>query len=295
MSDKDRKPTPDDIPQQGQKPPGDEQAMEPRPSFEQPERVGSRRLEGRRAFVTGADSGIGRSVAVLFAREGADVAVAYLAEDSDAEETRRAVEAEGRRCVLLRGDLGDPKHAREAVARAAEELGGLDIVVSNAAEQHPQPSLDKISDEQMERTFRTNVFAMFYVVRAALPHLERSAEEGRDPSVVCTTSVTTYKGSGGLIDYASTKGAIVGFVRSLSQNLAPRIRVNAVAPGPIWTPLIPSTFPPEEVDSFGKSTPMKRPGQPEEVAPSFVFLASSDASYMTGQTLHPNGGHVVNG
>jgi NAD(P)-dependent dehydrogenase (short-subunit alcohol dehydrogenase family) len=214
----------------------------------------------------------------------------YLNEHEDARETARLVEAEGRRCLLIDGDVGDENFCREAVERAVGELGRLDVLVNNAAEQHPQESIEKISAEQLERTFRTNIFAMFYLVKAALKHLKAGA------SIINTTSVTAYKGNPDLLDYSSTKGAIVAFTRSLSQSLVERgIRVNGVAPGPIWTPLIPSTFPPEKVESFGANVPMKRPGQPEEVAPAYVFLASDDASYMAGQILHPNGGEVVNG
>jgi NAD(P)-dependent dehydrogenase (short-subunit alcohol dehydrogenase family) len=214
----------------------------------------------------------------------------YLNEHEDAKETARLVEAEGRRCLLVAGDIGDENFCREAVERAVAELGRLDVLVNNAAEQHPQESIEGISAEQLERTFRTNIFAMFYLVKAALKHLQPGS------AIINTTSVTAYKGSPELLDYSSTKGAIVAFTRSLSQSLVERgIRVNAVAPGPIWTPLIPATFPPEKVESFGANVPMKRPGQPEEVAPAYVFLASDDASYMAGQILHVNGGEVVNG
>jgi NAD(P)-dependent dehydrogenase (short-subunit alcohol dehydrogenase family) len=214
----------------------------------------------------------------------------YLNEHEDARETARLVEREGRRCLLIDGDVGDENFCREAVERTVSELGRLDVLVNNAAEQHPQDSIEKISAEQLERTFRTNIYAMFYLVKAALKHLKAGA------SIINTTSVTAYKGSPELLDYSSTKGAIVAFTRSLSQSLVERgIRVNGVAPGPIWTPLIPSTFPPEKVETFGADVPMKRPGQPEEVAPAYVFLASDDASYMAGQILHPNGGEVVNG
>jgi NAD(P)-dependent dehydrogenase (short-subunit alcohol dehydrogenase family) len=251
---------------------------------------GSDKLKGKVAIVTGGDSGIGRAVVLAFAREGADVAVLYLDEHQDAEETRRRVEEKGRRCLLIAGDVGDEEHCREAVERTVSELGRLDVVVNNAAEQHEAQGLEEISGEQLERTFRTNLFAQFFLTKAALRHL------GEGSAIINTTSVTAYRGSGHLIDYASTKGAIVGFTRSLAQNLAERkIRVNAVAPGPIWTPLIPASFPPDKVESFGKDVPLGRPGQPDEVAPCYVFLASDDASYMTGQVLHPNGGEIVNG
>jgi NAD(P)-dependent dehydrogenase (short-subunit alcohol dehydrogenase family) len=239
--------------------------------------------------VTGGDRGIGRAVTVLFAREGADVAILFHRAREDADETRAMVEREGRRCLLLQGDVGDEAFCFEAVRRTVDAFGRLDVLVNNAAEQHPQESLEDISAEQLERTFRTNIFGYFFMAKAALPHLKEGA------AIVNTTSVTAYRGSAELIDYASTKGAITAFTRALSKSLAEKgIRVNAVAPGPIWTPLIPSTFDEEKVASFGESVPMKRAGQPAEVSPSFVFLASSDASYMTGQVLHPNGGEVVN-
>jgi NAD(P)-dependent dehydrogenase (short-subunit alcohol dehydrogenase family) len=242
------------------------------------------------ALITGGDSGIGRAVAIAFAREGADVAIAYLNEHKDAEETKRLVEKEGRRCVTIAGDVGGEEFCRDTVARTVESLGRLDVLVNNAAEQHPQESISKITADQLERTFRTNIFSFFYMTKAALPHLRKGS------AIINTTSVTAYKGNPQLLDYSSTKGAIVAFTRSLSMGLAEKgIRVNAVAPGPIWTPLIPSTFPEEKVETFGSDVPLKRVGQPEEVAPSYVFLASGDASYMTGQVLHPNGGTVVNG
>jgi NAD(P)-dependent dehydrogenase (short-subunit alcohol dehydrogenase family) len=229
-------------------------------------------------------------VAVAFAREGANVAILYLDEHQDAEETKHLVEKEGVRCVVVAGDVGKEAFCRDAVDRTVSEFGRLDILVNNAAEQHPQDGIENISAEQLERTFRTNIFACFYMTKAAIGHLQEGS------AIINTTSVTAYKGNPTLLDYSSTKGAIVAFTRSLSLSMAQRgIRVNAVAPGPIWTPLIPSTFPPEKVESFGSDVPLKRVGQPEEVAPSYVFLASDDASYMTGQILHPNGGTIVNG
>lgn len=270
--------------------PGHEREMVPEPITEDPDYKGADKLQGKVALITGGDSGIGRAVAIAFAKEGADVAIAYLDEHDDAADTRKRVEAQGRRCLTIAGDIGDPAFCDALVEQVVEELGGLDVLVNNAAEQHVRDSLLEISNEQLERTFRTNVFAMFYLCRAALPHLEAGA------SIVNTTSVTAYKGKPELIDYSSTKGAIVAFTRSLSQELAERnVRVNAVAPGPIWTPLIPATFPAEQVESFGDNKPLGRAGQPAEMAPSYVFLASRDSSYMTGQVLHPNGGTVVAG
>jgi NAD(P)-dependent dehydrogenase (short-subunit alcohol dehydrogenase family) len=277
-------------PQQQERRPGLEAEMRPRPRADDPGYRGSGKLHGKVALITGGDSGIGRAVAVAYAREGADVAISYLDEHADAEETKRLVEQEGRRCVMVAGDVGDEAFCFQAVQRTVDELGKLDILVNNAAEQHPQNSIEDITAEQLERTFRTNIFSMFFLTKAACKHLKAGS------SIINTTSVTAYKGSPQLLDYSSTKGAIVAFTRSLSQSLAEQgIRVNGVAPGPIWTPLIPSTFPTEKVEQFGADVPLKRAGQPEEIAPSFVFLASDDASYMLGQILHPNGGTVVNG
>jgi NAD(P)-dependent dehydrogenase (short-subunit alcohol dehydrogenase family) len=277
-------------PQQQDRRPGLESEMSPRPKSEDRKHHGTGKLQGKAAVITGGDSGIGRAVAIAFAREGADVTILYLDEHKDAEETKRLVEKEGARCETVSGDVGIAEFCRNSVKRTMQEFGRLDILVNNAAEQHPQESIENITPEQLERTFRTNIFSFFYMTQAALPYL------GEGAAIINTTSVTAYKGSGHLLDYSSTKGAIVSFTRSLSQALAQkRIRVNAVAPGPIWTPLIPSTFPPDKVETFGSDVPLKRAGQPEEVAPSYVFLASEDASYMTGQVLHPNGGTVING
>ena len=265
--------------------------MRPRPQSKAHDYHAADKLTGKVALITGGDSGIGRAVAIAFAKEGADIAVVYLNEHDDAKETKRLVEKEGRRCVLIAGDVGDEKFCKRAVERAVKELGGLNILVNNAAEQHVQKEgIEKITSRQLEKTFRTNIFSMFYMTRAALPHLRKG------DAIVNSTSVTAYRGSPHLIDYSATKGAIVAFTRSLSKSLAEReIRVNAVAPGPIWTPLIPSTFAEDHVESFGAKVPMNRAGQPDECAPAYVFLACDDASYVTGQVLHPNGGEVVNG
>ncbi|GAO40474.1 putative oxidoreductase [Sphingomonas changbaiensis NBRC 104936] len=268
--------------------PGHESQLEPKPEW-QPRYPGSGRLEGKVALVTGADSGIGRAVAALFAREGADVAVVYLCEHDDAKMTCDIVEKEGRRAIRIAGDIGDKDFAKQAVDRTVAELGHLDILVNNAGEQHADPDIEGITEEQLKRTFQTNIFAMFYMVQAARPHLQKGA------AIINTTSVTMYKGSKELLDYSATKGAITAFTRSLSQNLIKDgIRVNGVAPGPIWTPLNPSGgATPDKLKDFGKNTPIGRPGQPNEVAPSFLFLACEDGSYMSGQVLHPNGGEIV--
>jgi NAD(P)-dependent dehydrogenase (short-subunit alcohol dehydrogenase family) len=270
--------------------PGSEARLRPSPDY-RPRYPGSGRLAGKVAIVTGADSGIGRAIAVLFAREGARVAISYLCEDQDAHETLEAIEKEGSEGLLLPGDLGDPDHAAEVVAATVERWGRLDVLVNNAGEQHPDEDIRDITAQQLQRTFQTNIFAMFYLVQAARPHLKAGA------AIINCTSVTMYQGSKELLDYSSTKGAITAFTRSLSENLvADGIRVNAVAPGPIWTPLNPSGgASPEKLEHFGESTPMHRPGQPNEVAPAFLFLACEDSSYMSGQVLHPNGGTIVNG
>jgi NAD(P)-dependent dehydrogenase (short-subunit alcohol dehydrogenase family) len=276
--------------QHQQQQPGREKKMTPQPETETPHQVGTGKLAEKVAIITGGDSGIGRAVAVAFAKEGAKVVIAYLNEHDDAKETKALVEKVGGQCALLAGDVGKENFCQKIVQKALDKFGRLDIVVNNAAEQHPKERLEEISAEQLERTFRTNIFSYFFLTKAALPHLKKGS------AIINTTSVTAYRGSDHLLDYSATKGAIVAFTRSLSKNLAKKeIRVNGVAPGPIWTPLIPSTFPPDEVEKFGTDVPLGRPGEPSEVAPCYVFLASQDSSYMTGQVLHPNGGEVVNG
>jgi NAD(P)-dependent dehydrogenase (short-subunit alcohol dehydrogenase family) len=268
--------------------PGHESELEPKPDWT-PFYPGSGRLEGKVALITGADSGIGRAVAALFAREGADVAILYLCEHDDAAETKRIVEAEGRRAVTIAGDLGDKAFCDRAVAEVVAALGGIDILINNAGEQHPDEDIRDISETQLKRTFQTNIYSMFFLTQAVRPHLKAGA------AIVNCTSVTMYQGSKELLDYSATKGAITAFTRSLSENLVgDGIRVNAVAPGPIWTPLNPCGGSTEEkMKTFGESTPMGRPGQPNEVAPSFLFLACEDSRYMSGQVLHPNGGTIV--
>jgi len=268
--------------------PGHESQLEPKPDWE-PRYPGSGRLKGKVALVTGADSGIGRAVAALFAREGADVAISYLCEHDDAAKTKEIVEKEGRKGITIAGDLGDKDHCEKVVQQTVDQLGRLDILVNNAGEQHYDEDIRDITEDQLKRTFQTNIFSMFFLTQAALPHLKDGS------AIVNCTSETMYKGSPGLLDYSATKGAITAFTRSLSKNLIEKgIRVNGVAPGPIWTPLNPSGGqPPEKIPEFGKSTPMKRPGQPNEVAPSFLFLACEDSSYMSGQVLHPDGGNTT--
>lgn len=277
-------------PQHQNSQPGVESKMDPRPVSEDYSYQGSNKLKDKVAIITGGDSGIGKAVAIHYAKEGANVVIVYLNEHDDAKETKRQVEEEGQKCLLLSGDIGDEAFCEEIVKKTIDTFGQLDILVNNAAEQHPQKSITQITAEQLERTFRTNIFSYFYLTKAALPHLKQGS------SIINTASVTAYKGNEQLVDYSSTKGAVVSFTRSLSMQLVGKgIRVNGVAPGPIWTPLIPSTFPSDQVAQFGSTTPMKRPGQPEEVAPSYIFLASDDASYMSGQILHVNGGEIING
>ena len=287
-----KQPTPKDIPPQTQEvQPGHESQMTPQPAYQAPEYRGLGKSKGKMALITGGDSGIGRAICALFAREGADIAIIYLDNRSDAVETAAIVEGEGRRAIAIKADVGKVKSGEKIVAQTLAKLGRLDIVVNNAGEQHPAEDIRDISPDQLQRTFATNIFGMFYLVQAALPHLKKGA------AIVNCTSVTMYQGSGGLLDYSATKGAITAFTRSLSENLVEKgIRVNAVAPGPIWTPLNPrGGASADKVATFGEGTPMKRPGEPNEVASSFLFLACEDSSYMSGQVLHPNGGTIVNG
>ncbi len=279
------------IPAQHQdRQPGNETQMSPEPVFDSPDYKGSSKLKKKTAIITGGDSGIGRAVAIAFAKEGANVVISYLDEHKDAKDTKRYVESYGGKCLLVAGDISDPDFCKAIVKKAIKEFGDINILVNNAAVQFPQESIEKISSRQLEKTFKTNIFSYFYMAKEAMKYLKKG------DVIINTTSVTAYRGSGHLIDYSSTKGAIVSFTRSLSQSLAEKqIRVNGVAPGPIWTPLIPSSFSKDKVAEFGSSAPMGRVGQPFEVAPSYVFLASADSSYMTGQVLHPNGGELING
>lgn len=281
---------PSQFPPQEQSQPGDEHKMNPEPEVIRENYRGSDKLKGKKALISGGDSGIGRSAAVHFAREGADVAIIYYDEDKDANDTKAMIEAEGTKCVLIKGDLKNEDFCKKAVQQAVDELGGLNILVNNAAVQFPKTEFKDITGSQVRETFETNIISFFYVTREAMKHLK----EG--DCIINTTSVTAYRGSEHLIDYSSTKGAIVSFTRSTSAMLAEKgIRVNGVAPGPIWTPLIPATFSADEVAKFGQDVPLKRAGQPSELGPTYVFLASEDASYITGQIIHVNGGEVVGG
>lgn len=272
--------------------PGIDSKMEPFPIYEREDYKGSDKLKDKVAIITGGDSGIGKSVALFFAHEGANSVIVYKDQNEleDAEATKERIEDLGQACLLLQGDIGESSFCQQVVEETLETFGRIDILVNNAAEQHPQESLLDISDEQLEKTFRTNIFSMFYLTKATLPYLKEGA------SIINTTSITAYEGNDQLIDYSSTKGAITAFTRSLAKNLVDKkIRVNGVAPGPIWTPLIPSTFDAEKVKSFGDSAEMKRPGQPAELAPAYVYLASDDSTYVSGQVIHVNGGTVING
>ncbi|PRS07854.1 NAD(P)-dependent oxidoreductase [Bacillus atrophaeus] len=275
-------------PQHQNQQPGFEYVMDPRPVFDKPKK--EKKLEGKTVIITGGDSGIGRAVSVLFAKEGANVVIVYLNEHKDAEETKQYVENEGVKCLLIAGDVGDEAFCNDIVRQASQAFPSIDILVNNAAEQHVQTGIEKITSHQLVRTFQTNIFSMFYLTKAVLPHLKKGC------SIINTASITAYQGNERLIDYSATKGAIVTFTRSLSQSLVKQgIRVNAVAPGPIWTPLIPASFAAKDVEVFGSDVPMERPGQPVEVAPSYLYLASDDSTYVTGQTIHVNGGTIVNG
>lgn len=277
------------LPQHQKHQPGSEEKMMPEPRSHMESYRAAGKLQEKVALISGGDSGIGRAISIGFAKEGVDVAIIYLDETEDAQKTKELVEKEGRKCLLIQGDITDEEFCKQAVERTADELSGFNILVNNAAQQYVETDFAELDMQQMEKTFRTNIFAAFYLTKAALPHLK----EG--DSIINTASITAYQGHEQLVDYAATKGAMVTFTRSLSQQLAEKnIRVNAVAPGPIWTPLIPSSFSAMQVAKFGKDTPLKRPGQPDEVAPCYIFLASDDASYITGQVLHPNGGEIVN-
>lgn len=281
---------PNSFPEQTQNQPGDEYKMNPEPEVIRQNYKGSDKLRDKIAFITGGDSGIGRSAAVHFAREGADVAIVYYDEDKDANDTKAMIEKEGRKCLLIKGDLKDEEFCKKAVQQTIKDLGGLNILVNNAAVQFPKTEFKDITGAQVKETFETNIIPFFYVTREAMKHLTKG------DTIINTTSVTAYRGSEHLIDYSSTKGAIVSFTRSTSAMLAKKgIRVNGVAPGPIWTPLIPATFTGEEVAKFGKDVPMGRAGQPSELGPAYVFLASEDSSYITGQIIHVNGGEIVGG
>jgi NAD(P)-dependent dehydrogenase (short-subunit alcohol dehydrogenase family) len=276
-------------PQRQTRQPGREYKMHPLPEY-LPKSHGAGRLEGKVALITGGDSGIGRATAVAMAREGADIAIVYLEEHKDADETLELIESEGRDAIKIAGDVGEEAFCKKCIEQTVKEFGRLDILVNNAAEQHEIESLTELTEKQLEKTFRTNIFSFFFMAKHALKHMKKGA------SIINTASITAYRGHKTLLDYSATKGAIVTFTRSLSESLVEKgIRVNAVAPGPIWTPLIPASFKPKKVAKHGSSAPMERAGQPNEVAPCYVFLASDDASYMTGQVLHPNGGTVVNG
>lgn len=282
--------TPEELKAETQPIPGQESKMDPEPIYDNPEKKGTGRLQSKTAIITGGDSGIGRAVAVAYAKEGCNVVIVYNIADDDANETKRVVESYGGKALLIKGDIGESSFCNEVVEKSLKEFGGIDILVNNAAEQHMQTSIENITDEQLLRTFKTNIFSMFYLTRAALPHMKEGS------TIINTSSVTAFKGNKDLLDYSATKGAVTAFTRSLSENLADRkIRVNQVAPGPIWTPLIVSTLDKNAIQNFGKDTPLKRPGQPVEVAEAYVYLASDDSSYMTGQTIHINGGSIING
>ena len=279
----------DEIKAQKQPVPGKESKMDPEPIYDNPEKKGTGRLKDKTAIITGGDSGIGRAVSVAYAKEGCNIVIVYNIADDDANETKKIVESYGGKALLIKGDIGDSSFCDEVVEKTIKKFKGVDILVNNAAEQHMQKSIEDITDEQLLRTFKTNIFSMFYLTRAALPYMKEGSV------IINTGSVTAFKGNPGLLDYSATKGAVTAFTRSLALNLANRkIRVNQVAPGPIWTPLIVSTLDKKAIENFGKDTPLQRPGQPVELAEAYVYLASSDSSYMTGQTIHINGGSIIN-
>lgn len=283
-------PKPTFPPQHQDRQPGIESLMNPLPIFEDNNSYGSGKLEGKVAIVTGGDSGIGRAVAIAYAKEGADLIIVYLDEHSDAQATQARVQGLGKQCILMSGDIGEEGFCNQVISNTLTHFGHIDILVNNAGEQHVQKSLLDITAQQLERTFRTNIFSCFYLTKAALPHLKSGA------AIINTASITAYQGHDQLIDYSASKGAIVSFTRSLSESLAQQgIRVNGVAPGPVWTPLIPASFSADQVVTFGSTTPMQRAGQPKDIAPAYVFLASNDSSYMSGQILHVNGGTIING
>lgn len=289
MKDKDMY-TAEDIKGQTEQIPGKESEMNPEPIYDNVDCKGCGRLKGKTAIITGGDSGIGRAISVAYAKEGCNVVIVYNVADDDANTTKKAVESYNGKALLIKGDIGDSKFCNQVIEQTVKEFGALDILVNNAAEQRVQKNLEDITDQQLQKTFQTNIFSMFYLTRAALPHLKE------DSTIINTSSVTAFAGHADLLDYSATKGAITAFTRSLSANLASKkIRVNQVAPGPIWTPLIPSTFEKSKVENFGNNTPLKRPGQPVELAEAYVFLASDGSTYMTGQTIHINGGTIVNG
>ena len=289
MKDKDMY-TADDIKGQTEQIPGKESEMNPEPIYDNVDCKGYGRLKGKTAIITGGDSGIGRAVSVAYAKEGCNVVIVYNVADDDANTTKKAIESYNGKALLIKGDIGDSTFCNQVIEQTVKEFGALDILVNNAAEQHIQKNLEDITDQQLQKTFQTNIFSMFYLTRAALPHLKE------DSTIINTSSVTAFAGHADLLDYSATKGSITAFTRSLSANLAgKKIRVNQVAPGPIWTPLIPSTFEKSKVENFGNNTPLKRPGQPVELAEAYVFLASDGSTYMTGQTIHINGGTIVNG
>lgn len=278
-------------PPQRQNKPGIENKLKPLPVYDYPQKPGSGKLVGKKALITGGDSGIGRAVAILFAKEGADIAISYLSEHTDAKETARIVkETYGRECLLIPGDIGREGHCKKIVARTVKLFQQIDILVNNAAVQYEETDLEKLPTIQLRKTFETNIFSMFWITKAALKHMKKGA------SIINSASVTAYRGSASLLDYSATKGAIVSFTRSLSAGLVKKgIRVNGVAPGPVWTPLIASGFKKEKVATHGSDAPMARSGEPVEIAPCYLFLASEDAIYITGQFLHPNGGEIING